>query len=126
MQNNKEHIWNVQSLPVFVSVRKASLTGALSHWHSVSAGTDKSTFIPHLNLPHFIKQHFIGYLQLLSRPRFYRKNVPTHDEDLVLKYRHSFFRILSFSSCKECELFICVMWQCLFTTDKGTDSNMGI
>ena len=91
MQNNKEHIWNVQSLTVVVSVGMASLTGALSHWHSASAGTDKSAFILHLNLSRFIKQPFSGYLQLLSGPRCYRKNVPTHDEDLVLKYWHSFF-----------------------------------
>jgi hypothetical protein len=94
MQNNKEHIWNVQSLPVVVSVSKASLTGALSHWHTASAGTDKSAFILHLNLPHFIKLSFSGYLQLLSRPRSGRKNVPTHDEDLVLKYWQSFSNIV--------------------------------
>jgi hypothetical protein len=94
VQNNKEHIWNVQSLPVVMSVSKASLTGALSLWHSASAGTDKSAFILHLNLPHFIKQPFSGYLQFLSRLRSYRKNVPKHDEDLVLKYWHSFLHCL--------------------------------
>jgi hypothetical protein len=85
MQSNKEHIRNVQSIPLVVSVSIASLTGALSHWQSASAGTGKSAFLLHLYLPHFIKQSFSGDLQLLSRPRSYRMNVPTHDEDVVLK-----------------------------------------
>jgi len=125
MQNNKKHIWNVQSVSV-MSVSKASLTGALSHWHSASAGTDKSACTTHLNLSHFITQPLSSYLQLPSRPRSYQKNVPSHDEDLVLKFWQSFLRILSFSSCKECELFIYIIWQCLLPTDKDTDSNMGI
>lgn len=91
MQNNKERIWNVYSIPLVVSVSKASLTGAFSHWKSASAGIDKSAFPLHINALHFIKQYFSGDLQLLSRPRTYReKNVPTHDEDLVLKYWLSF------------------------------------
>jgi hypothetical protein len=105
MQNNKEHIWNVQSIPLVVSVGNASLTGALSHWQSASAGIGKSVFLLNLYLPHFIKQSFSGDLQLLSRPGSYRKNVPTHDEDLVLKYCHYFFDYFLLFLAKECEIF---------------------
>jgi len=97
----------VQSIPLVVSMNNASLTGALSHWQSASAGIGKYVFLLHLYLPHFIKQSFSGDLQLLSRPHSYRMNVPTHDEDLVLKVYvlAFFFQILSFSSCKEREMF---------------------
>ena len=56
MQNNKEHIWNAQRIPLVVAVSNVSLTGALSHWQSAAfAGIGKSAFLLHLYLPHFIK-----------------------------------------------------------------------
>jgi hypothetical protein len=106
MQNSKEHIWNVQSMPVVVPVSKASLTGALLHWQSASTGIDKSACFLHLNLSHVITS------LSMATYSFWTGLVPT--EDLVLKYWLSFFEY--------CLLVLAKNVNCLYTLSGSVSS----